>query len=262
MWGFLIGIGEFIAGLFQTSIDAIVASLVWAVGALQATTIALWNGVKGAFELARVGFGKVWDFFKPVYLDVLKPAWLKFWKWFDTARAWLDKTFGPVLRWLIKLRQQLLDFWKTYVRPWLDLIDVTRKLLRTLAALGLDWAKALDRELGALEEKITAPFLFLLGKLNDIINVVNTVVTADGLFQRVALIRSLARDYQYAWNALTLPYLHNQEPPKDSDTSALDNPKSITTVAADVRSYLVDEGGELAPAVNEAAAQFAIYLRS
>jgi hypothetical protein len=35
---------------------------------------------------------------------------------------------------------------------------------------------------------------------------VNRIVTLDGLIQRLVLIRSLARDYEYAWRAITQPY--------------------------------------------------------
>jgi hypothetical protein len=262
MFGFLVGVVGFIVGLFQGGIDAIVTFLAWAVAALQAGAILLWNAIKGALDLTRLGFIKSWDFLGSLYDDVLKPAWDKFWRWFDRLRSWLNDTFGPVLQWLRDLRTELLHFWATYVRPWLDLIDVTRKLLRTLASLGLTWARALDQRLAAIESAIEAPFLFVLGKLNEIINVVNAVVGKDGLLQRVALIRSIARDYRYVWNAITLPYLKNQATPTAGATDALDNPKSLDAVADDTRAYWRDESGALAGAVNEAAAQFAIYLRS
>jgi hypothetical protein len=262
MWGLFVAIGGFIAGLFQGGIDAIVTFLAWAVAALQAGAVLLWNGLKAAVELTRVGFIKAWDFLKPLYTDVLKPAWEKFWTWFDKLRTWLNNTFGPLLKWLRDLRAELLKFWATYVRPWLDLIDVTRRILSTLASLGLAWAKKLDQELGALEQAIEAPFRYVLGKLNEIINVVNLVVTADGLFQRVALIRSLARDYQYAWKAVTQPYIDAAPSTAPGDTSSLDSPKTLPAIVADTVAYLQGDDSTIASQVDEAAAQFAIYLSS
>lgn len=251
MWGLFVAIGGFIVGLFQGGVDAVVAFLSWAVGALEAGAILLWNGLKAAVELTRLGFVKAWDFVGNLYDDVLKPAWDKISAWFDRLHTWLDNTFGPLLKWLIKLRTQLLAFWKTYVRPWLDIIDVTRKLLRTLGSLGLTWATALDQRLGDLESAIEKPFQFVLGKLNEIINVVNTVITADGLFQRVALIKSLARDYQYAWTAITQPYLHNQTPPTDEPTGPPTAPRTLTEIADGLSAYVVSEDGLLAPQLSE-----------
>jgi hypothetical protein len=262
MWGFLVGVVGSLLGFFNTAIDAVVASLVWAVGALQAGAILLWNGIKGALDLARVGFVKVWDFLKPLYDDILKPAWETFWRWFDKLRTWLNNTFGPLLKWLIKLRAELLNFWKTYIRPWLDLIDVTRKILRTLASLGLTWARALDQRLGAIEDAIEAPFRFVLGKLNEIIGIVNNVITLDGLIQRVSLLRSVVRDYQYVWRAIVNPFVSSSGTPDEQHTRAALATIPAEQVSANLQQYLADGSGPIAPAADEWAAQLGIYLRS
>ncbi len=253
MFDLIIGIGEAIWGFFQTGIDAVVASLVWAVGVIQATIVLLWNGIKGALDLARIGFVKSWDFLGTLYDDVLKPAWQTFGKYFDKLRTWLNKTFGPLLTWLRNLRSTLLKFWATYVRPWLDLIDVTRKALRVLASLGLTWARELDKQLAALEEKIQAPFLYLLSALNQVINLVNTIVGADGLLQRVALIRSLARDYQYAWRAVTAPYDKPVDDATRQATNAAFHKRSPAAVQSAIEDYMTTGGGPLAPVLDEMA---------
>jgi hypothetical protein len=149
-----------------------------------------------------VDVGKqAWRFLRWTYTDVLKPAWQQFWKWFDQLRKWLDKTFGPVLRFLDAVRTHILKFYDKWVRPILDVIGFARQVLGILASLGLEWARELDRKLRWLEEKIDAPFRLVLAKLNEIVNVVNRVVTADGLFQRLAYIRSLERDMRYVGRA-------------------------------------------------------------
>lgn len=256
MFGFLLGIGSWLLGFFNTAIDAVVASLVWAVGVLQAGVILIWNAIKDTIDLARTGFIKVWDFAGSLYDDVLKPAWEKFWSWFDKLRTWLNDTFGPLLDWLRKLREQLLKFWATYIRPWLDFIDVTRRILRILGNFGLAFAKKLDQELGDLENAIEAPFRFVLGKLNEIINVVNTIATAGGLLQQVALIRSLARDYQLVWKAIVKPY----STPVDSATrDAIKQSiaaRTLTDVETDYRKFLTDGTGPFADAIRAASALF------
>jgi hypothetical protein len=152
------------------------------------------------------GLRAAWQFFELSYEKVIKPAFTKFWRWFDKFRKWLDDTFGPTLAWLRRLREHLLRFWATWVRPWLDFIDVTRRVLRVLSSLGLKWARELDKRLGELEEKIERPFRLLIAKVNEVINLVNRVITLDGLLTRLALIRSLERDYKYAWRAAVNPW--------------------------------------------------------
>lgn len=203
---FLILIGELIWKGVEVAGRVTLQILQWIVAKLSLVVTKLKNGlgVLGA-ELLKA-LKRAWDFTRRVYDEVLKPAWDHFWNWFDKFRRWLDDTIGPVLDWLRTLRENLLTFWKLYVRPWLDLIDVTRKLLRVLAALHIPFARELDRRLGQLEQQIEKPFRILLAELNKVIGIVNRIVTLDGLLQRLVLIRSLARDYQYAWDTITKPY--------------------------------------------------------
>lgn len=256
MWGLLTGIGQFIFGLFQAGIDAIVTGLVIAVQVAQIAIVALWNAVKVAGVTLFKGFAKVWDFSGSLYNDLLKPAWSKFWGWFDTARKWLTDTFGPVLQFLRDTRDLLLCYWKTFVQPWLDLIDVTRKGLKVLASLGLSWAAALDAELGKLEEKIQAPFLYVLGKLNEVINAMNLVIGADGLFQRLTLIRSLAKNYQDVWKAAMKPYSAPVSDTTQEQIKQAINARTLNDVDHDYQQWLRTGTGNLSKAVDSALAVF------
>jgi hypothetical protein len=171
------------------------------------------------------------------------------------------------------LRDSVLKFYKLYVRPWLDLIDVTRKLLRVLAVLHVPFARELDARLGRLQQWIERPFRILLAQINAITNIINRIVTLDGLLQRLTLIRSLARDYQYAWRAITEPY---NRPVSEADRAAMRlalaaamiaagmpaalamalitrgvEPKTPATIEANARAYLKTGDGVDAPLLNE-----------
>lgn len=203
-FGWIIAAAGFIWDLFHTAADVIVA---WLVAAVNGILFVLNLVVKGLALAGRVilrGFKEAWGFFRTVYDDVLKPAWRKFWTLVDYARTQLERIFKPVLKYLTAIRDQVLKFYAKWIRPVLDTIDVARKILAVFTALGFEWAKTLDRKLLALEQKILAPFRLVLAKVNEIINAVNRVMTADGLFQRLALIRSLERDVTYVtrlwWN--------------------------------------------------------------
>ena len=52
-----------------------------------------------------------------------------------------------------------------------------------------------------MQERIDDPFRYALGKINEVINIVNRVVTFNGLIQRVALIRSIERDIRLVHRA-------------------------------------------------------------
>jgi hypothetical protein len=259
-WTLFIGVVEWLWRGVQAAGRVTLEILKWMVINLSAVVAKLGNSLKEVGSALLTAGRATWKFFELTYERVLKPAWLKFWRWFDKTRAWLDHTFGPTLRWLRRLRDNLLKFWKTYVRPWLDLIDATRRVLRVLSSLGLRWAAALDKRLGDLEARIERPFRLLLAKVNEVINLVNRVITLDGLFQRVALIRSLERDYVYAWRAAMNPW---QKPLSAADQQRHDEgrtTKGLPEVATETQEYMRDGSGPSAPVLDEMALIWKRYL--
>jgi hypothetical protein len=259
-WTLFIGVVEWLWRGVQAAGRVTLEILKWMVINLSAVVAKLGNSLKEVGSALLTAGRATWKFFELTYERVLKPAWLKFWRWFDKTRTWLDHTFGPTLRWLRRLRDNLLKFWKTYVRPWLDIIDATRRVLRVLSSLGLRWAAALDKRLGDLEARIERPFRLLLAKVNEVINLVNRVITLDGLFQRVALIRSLERDYVYAWRTAMNPW---QKPLTAEDQRRHDEgrtTKTVTDVAADTQEYMRDGTGPSAAVLDEMALIWKRYL--
>lgn len=199
-------IGSIFGFLFNGISAALVAAvefLQWAVTALWAYAISVYNALIGLTGKVLEGFRRSWDFLRATYDDVLKPAWQAFWKIIDRVKAILHQVFDPVLKFLYTVREYILDFYRRFVRPVLDAIDAVRQVLRVLELLHVKFAAQLDAALGQLEALIDKPFRLVLEKLNEIVNVVNRVITADGLFQRLALIRSLQRDVQFALRVFT-----------------------------------------------------------
>lgn len=246
----------------QAAAQITLAFLEWLVSALwilmklaNAAILDLGKATIGAFRSS-------WDFIKATYETVLKPGWEKFWLWIDRARKWLDDFFRPVFQFLREMRDQILRWYDFWIRPVLDSIDIARKILGVLTSLGIEWAKALDAELARLEEKISAPFLFALQQINLAIDIIDRVVTADGLFQRLALVRSIGRDIEYIKNQL-VHALH--EPLSGTRLELYKHPfalKPVEKVYDDTRDYLEDGLGEDAALINEHAADMAIRLRS
>jgi hypothetical protein len=261
-WFFLVAIAEAIWKGLEVAGKVTLTALSWSVKALWwfATTTA--NGLKIVGQGLLVGLKKTWEFFRLTYDKVIKPGLLKLWSWFKKFKQWLDDTFGPVLRFLKSVRDNLLCFYKTWIRPWLDLIDVTRKMLRIFSSLGLKWASALDKKLGELETAIERPFRLVLAKLNEVITIVNRIVTIDGLIQRVALVGSLQRDYQFAWRAMVNPWhrLLSDDDRKIGEQGK--DPATVAAVAKSTRAYMLDRSGPDAALLDEMRAQWRIYLRS
>ena len=183
----------------------------------------------------------------------------------DRAFTWLKSTldhiFRPVLDFLDRVRIYVRDFYRKWVRPVLDAIEITRRVFQLLGWFGLDWAKAIDRKLQQLEDIITFPFDWLVTKVNEVINVVNRIVTLDGLLQRVVLLRSLLRDFQYTTNALFNGV--------NTPTSALrlerytKQPKvtPVEDVIDDMRAHFESRSSELSPLIDEMAQTIRLTLQ-
>lgn len=259
-FGFIIGIIGAIWTGVQAAGQVTLAVLQWSVLALWNFAKAVHNGALTLGKLVGVGFKSSWEFLKVVYDDVLKPAWGKFWQLVDRVRDTLERVFRPVFDVLRRIRDEFLKVYDRFVRPVLDSIGIARKVLRVFSALGFDWARRLDAKLGALEEKIDAPFRAVLRHINGIINLVNRVVTADGLFQRLALVRSLERDVRFLsrafmnWRSVDLG---------DEAYTALTSKareRDVARISRDVEEALESGGGYYAPVVTEMSAQWRLYL--
>lgn len=205
-WPFLVTVAGIVWQGIQVAGRVTLQLLAWSVKALWAFAGSIYNAAK-AIGRQLLDFGR-WslEFLRSTYERVLRPLWQHFWKWFDRARAWLQKVLAPVFQFLDAIRGHILKFYNDWVRPILDVIGIARKVLRTFASFGWDWARALDARLGELEEAIDRPFRIALAKINEVINLVNRIVTADGLFQRLALLRSIERDIRQVQNQLTNAY--------------------------------------------------------
>lgn len=191
-------------------IIATIASTIWkglevagrvTLEVLKWSVLQLWQFARVAYDAVReVGKGLVlaarrsWDFFQSTYEHVLKPAWQHFWKWFERSKQWLEDIFRPVFKWLNFARKHLLNFYTKYVRPILDVLGIAQKVLGVLERIGFEWAGKLDQQLAELQRRIDLPFRFALAKINEVVNLLNRIVTLDGLIQRVALVRSIERD--------------------------------------------------------------------
>lgn len=260
-WPLVIFLAEAIWTGIQAAGKVALVILTWSVKALWWFATLTYNALKGLGVAFVKGAKEIWEFSRATYDHVLKPAWTTLKRWYHAFRDWYDATIRPVLDFAIAVRDTIICWWKTYVQPWLDIIDVTRRVARVLGALGFEWAKTLDRKLGELEAKIQRPFQLLLSKVNEIVNLVNRVLTADGLFQRLAFISTLARDYQYAWRAIVKPYSKSITDAERPPLPKLPVVTGLSVVVPGIRVYMAGGSGPYADEIRAAAAATRVFLR-
>ena len=85
-WPAIILIGSLIWKGLEVAGRVSLAVLQWVVANLSLVVTKALNALKDVGLGLLTGLKKTWEFFKLTYDRVLKPAVLKFWRWFDKAR--------------------------------------------------------------------------------------------------------------------------------------------------------------------------------
>ena len=259
-FGFLVTVAGWILTGLQVAGQAAIAALTWSVQALWAFAVASFNALKAGGALLLTGAKKTLGLLKLLYRDVLKPAWTKFWKFVDQVRDWVERKFKPLFDFLFALRKRILEFYTKWVRPILDVIGIARKVLRVLQTFGIDWARALDKKLAELERRIDEPFRRVLAEVNKIINLVNRVVTADELFQRLALVRSIERDIRQVSRAVANWRSKPETEAEWEERRTRVNDRTPAQVQQDFDAAVATGGGRYSAVIAEIAAKWRVSL--
>jgi len=195
-------------------------------------------------------FADLAGLFRRFWRDILKPLFVKIDRWIGRVFTWLRDTFGPILEALKRLRTFVLDLYRKWFKPIFDTIDVIRRFLGVLSIFNVDWARKLDAKLADLERRLREPILLVVRKINDVIDVVDRIVTLDGLLQRYTLITSL---FGYRGDWLNMWWNAQSSPLTAAERARLlsgGDAKTAREIAADTRLYIEAGAGELAPAVD------------
>jgi hypothetical protein len=174
---------------------------------------AIWDAMKWVAEKAAIVAVAVaqavaraakwsWAALKWFGLKVRDGAyWLKdkavdFARWFKTKAApWIANAFRKVDEWFrahfgwlfkfVKILQNTLGWiYKHVLRPVLTFLEVTRGILRGLAALGVGWAARLEDWLRRLEQRLLNTFFAITRVVNYIGDLLDALFDPTGAFKR------------------------------------------------------------------------------
>ena len=191
--GFLLAIASAVGHFFNAFGSATLAAILQAWQFLRVGFIELGRAVKSGLWGAGRAVAKLLRSTKAVWDRVLKPAL----SWANDKllrlERWLHDTFAPVLRWLRVIKEHIDLFYRHFIRPILDTIEFIRYLTRTLEAFHIHWLDALDKKLQEVQTWVEEPFLWLRGWVTWAENTIDRIITADGFFQRLTLVRTLAK---------------------------------------------------------------------
>ena len=206
-------------------------------------------------------FGSVWGFIRKFWDRVLFPLIQRLDRYIVRLFKWLKDTFGPVIEALIWLRAKILAFYAKWLGPIFDTIDVLRRILGIFSLFGLDWSRKLDQKLAELQDALMRPIRLVVEKINQVIDVVDRIVTLDGLLQRITLLRSYARDIRYVWNAWNNSQSKPLTEAERAAAAAAGGHKSTQLIERDFDTYVATGEGPYAALNDELWATIELRLR-
>jgi hypothetical protein len=240
--GFLDDIAAFLLEIIQLiwSILVAVANYIFAV--LQF----IWNFLVTLFNDIKDAFKWIWN-------NVIKAVLTKLVSVFQKVRAWLQQTFGPVLRFLKKIRAWYDKLFNQYVRPFLNVLRHIRQVLQIFRLLGFKWAARLDADLGRIEQAITKVYTTLRKYINEAITWIQLVVDPLGILRRNPLFAGLIR------SAKELENIHlqvTQRPLFASEAATCDRNRTWFSGNAPADNLKYYKQGQLPPDMEDARQEF------
>jgi hypothetical protein len=184
---FLNGIGSALSAIAQ----AISSLFVWLWQVTQALFVFLWNVLAAVFQWTLAGLAKIGQFFRRFWTDYIRRGLRGLLDLYKRIRDRLALIFGPIIRWLQKVRAWFDAHILPVLKKYLQLIQRIRQFLVILRVFNVRWAKELDNYLARVQGKITLAIDVIRGTLNQIINTLALIVDPDLIIRRNMLGASL-----------------------------------------------------------------------
>jgi|SRR5579872_7107 len=189
MWDWLDGL----AGAVDQIGADIVAFLQFLLGLLIGLFQFLYLLIAAVFQFLWSVLVTVGNFFKTLWDDFFHTIFTGLYNAIVKVHDWLESILSPIVDFLKSVVKWMNWFFATYIKPILNVISQIRRFLEILRAFGIKWAATLDAALGKVQSDINGVFLKVMGYVNSLINIVNSLADPLGLFRRPTLVMSMRR---------------------------------------------------------------------
>jgi hypothetical protein len=214
------GLLGFLEGILQGILDAIIQVFQFIWNVLVYVAQYIWAGLNFVahffYQLAldiKNAFKWLWD-------NIVKRALVKALEVFVKVRQWLQKVFGPVIRFLHRLRAWYDFYFRKWVVPILRILRQIRQTLQIFRLLGFKWAARLDARLAGIENKIVQAYELIRQNLNRVISWIDLIVDPTFLLRRSplfgAIIRSAPELRNLMLQTVTTPLTPDQQTAQDA----------------------------------------------
>ena len=216
----------------------------------------IWNGVSGtadqSFSSLNNSFlalgeaaAKIKDVFKSIWDDVILVMLKKLLEAYQKLRELLQRIFGPVVRFLQRLRALYDSYFNKFVKPMLNIIRQVRRVLQVFRLLGFKWAARLDARLADVENKIIKAYELIRQNLNQVTSWLQLVIDPTFILRRNPLFAAIIRSAPELRNLMLTSVTRQLTPDEQAKQDAARARYSLSSLRDRQSSYY--SSGQLPP---------------
>ncbi len=185
-----------IVGALQSLVRGILQIIQWLITLIQGVLVFLWNTIVLVVNTAWRGFRALARMFRPLWEKVLRPILRILKLVFNKLQLILFGILRPALL-AIQCVNQVLDIiQRRILRPIAEVFFIIRNYLRVFGIFFPGFARALDRRIQSIEQKIFGGFFAVRQAVNRQAVLLNEIITDALRLNPWTLWRSLVEDIE------------------------------------------------------------------
>lgn len=153
----------------------------------------IWNVIGFIADFMLKVFKSIGSFFSHLWTNFFKGIFTKVFSGIQKLTTFLESKLRPIIQFLTTVRKYVDKIYKTYIAPFLKVIQHIRQFLQILKLLHVKFAAELDKALGQLQRDVQGVFTQIRGILNTTIDLLNIIADPSKLLRRPTMVLSIRR---------------------------------------------------------------------
>lgn len=153
----------------------------------------IWNVIGFIADFILKVFRSIGSFFSHIWTNFFKGIFTKVFSGIQKLTTFLESKLRPIIKFLTTVRKYVDKIYKTYIAPFLKVIQHIRQFLQILKLLHVKFAAELDKILGQVQRDVQGVFTQIRGILNTTIDLLNIIADPSKLLRKPTMVLSIRR---------------------------------------------------------------------
>lgn len=153
----------------------------------------IWQVLGFVAEFMLKVFKSIGGFFTHLWTSFFKDIFVKVFSGIQKLTTFLETKLRPIIKFLQMARKYIDKIYKTYIAPFLKVIQHIRQFLQILKLLHVKFAAELDKALAQIQHDVQGVFTQIRGILNTTIDLLNIIADPSKLLRKPTMVLSVRR---------------------------------------------------------------------